>query len=93
MEMCYAVSEFQIPMELKKNIHLLGVGSHEMMTAFFVSPEYFNFVENVSYDSSTQANSWFFSRYRNKDWKNIMSKSIGWTYKYRSWKTNSAAHW
>lgn len=71
MEMCYAVSEFQIPIELKKNIHLLGVGSHEMMTAFFVSPDYFSFVENLSYDSSTQANSWFFSRYRTQDWVNI----------------------
>jgi len=83
MEMCYAVSEFQIPMELKKNIHLLGVGSHEMMTAFFVSPEYFNFVENVSYDSSTQANSWFFSRYRNKDWKNIEIDSPAGDYRER----------
>ena len=69
-EMIYSVKEFQIPLELKKNIHLLGVGSHEMLTPFFVSPEYFDFVENVSYDSSTQANSWFFSRYRDTLWVN-----------------------
>lgn len=70
MEMIYGCKNYEIPDDLKKNIHLLGVGSHEMMTAFFVSPEYFNFVENVSYDSSTQANSWFFSRYRDKNWNN-----------------------
>ena len=70
-EMIYAVKEFDIPMELKENIHLLGVGSHEMMIPFFVSPNYFDFVKNVSYDSSTQANSWFFSRYRDKNWNNI----------------------
>jgi len=71
MEMIYSVKDFQIPMRLKKNIHLLGLGSHEMMMPFFVSPDYFDFVENVSYDSSTQANSWFFSRYRDKNWVNI----------------------
>jgi len=74
-EMIYSVKEFQIPLELKKNIHLLGVGSHEMLSPFFVSPEYFDFVENVSYDSSTQANSWFFSRYRDTMWVNTELES------------------
>jgi len=81
MEMIYAVKEFQIPMNLKKNIHLLGVGSHEMMTPFFVSPEYFDFVDLVSYDSSTQANSWFFSRYRDTMWVNTELDSLATTEK------------
>ena len=83
MEMIYACKEFQIPMELKSNVHLLGVGSHDMMTPFFVSPEYFDFVKTLSYDSSTQANSWFFSRYRNKDWKNIEIDSPAGDYRQR----------
>lgn len=81
MEMIYAVKEFQIPLNLKKNIHLLGVGSHEMMIPFFVSPDYFDFVDLVSYDSSTQANSWFFSRYRDTMWVNTELDSLATTEK------------
>ena len=38
---------------------------------FIISPEYFSFIENLSYDSSSHASSWFFSRYRDKNYKQI----------------------
>ncbi len=38
---------------------------------FLVSPKYFNFIDNLSYDSSSHASSWFFSRYRDKNYKQI----------------------
>ena len=85
MEMIYAVKDLEIPMSLKENIHLLGVGSHKMMMPFFISPDYFNFVKNVSYDSSTHANSWFFSRYRDENWINIDIESPATTKKDHDW--------
>jgi len=85
MEMIYAVKDLEIPMSLKENIHLLGVGSHKMMMPFFISPEYFSFVKTVSYDSSTHANSWFFSRYRDENWVNIDIESPATTKKSDTW--------
>ena len=70
-EMIYAMKEYQIPDVIKENVHLLGVGNHEALSPFFLSPEYFSFIKNLSYDSSSHASSWFYSRYRNKDFTNI----------------------
>jgi len=70
-EMIYAMKEYQIPDVIKNNVHLLGVGNHEALSPFYLSPEYFSFIENLSYDSSSHASSWFYSRYRNRDFINI----------------------
>jgi hypothetical protein len=70
-EMIYAMKEYQIPDVIKENVHLLGVGNHEALSPFYLSPEYFSFIKNLSYDSSSHASSWFYSRYRNKDFVNI----------------------
>ena len=70
-EMIYAMKEYQIPDVIKNNVHLLGVGNHEALSPFYLSPDYFSFIENLSYDSSSHASSWFYSRYRNKDFVNI----------------------
>jgi len=69
LEMIYSVREYQVPESLRKNIHLLGVGNHDALLPFLVTPKYFDFIDTVSYDSSSHASSWFFSRYRNKDFK------------------------
>ena len=69
MEMIYACKEYQVPDSLKKNIHLLGVGNPNALQPFIVSPEYFDFIETLSFDSSSHASSWFFSRYRDKNYK------------------------
>ena len=69
MEMIYAAREYQVPDSLRKNIHLLGVGNPNALMPFIISPRYFDFIDNLSYDSSSHASSWFFSRYRNKDFK------------------------
>jgi len=71
MEMIYSIREYQVPDYLKKNIHLLGVGNPNALMPFIVSPRYFNFIDNLSYDSSSHASSWFFSRYRDKNYKQI----------------------
>ena len=71
MEMIYAAREYQVPDSLRKNIHLLGVGNPNALMPFIVSPKYFNFIENLSYDSSSHASSWFFSRYRDKKYNQI----------------------
>jgi len=71
MEMIYSSREYQVPDSLKKNIHLLGVGNPNALMPFIVSPDYFDFIENLSYDSSSHASSWFFSRYRDKNYKQI----------------------
>ncbi|SVD39185.1 uncharacterized protein METZ01_LOCUS392039, partial [marine metagenome] len=68
MEMIYSIREYQVPPSLKKNIHLLGVGNPQALMPFLLSPEYFDFVDTVSYDSSSHASSWFFSRYRDKNY-------------------------
>ena len=69
LEMIYSIRDYQVPDHLKKNVHLLGVGNHDALLPFIVTPDYFNFIENLSYDSTSHTSSWFFSRYRNKDWK------------------------
>ena len=69
MEMIYSLKEYQIPDSLKKNIHLLGVGNPNALMPFIVSPDYFDFIDTVSYDSSSHASSWFFSIYRDKNYK------------------------
>ena len=71
MEMIYACREYQVPDPLRKNIHLLGVGNPNALMPFIISPKYFDFIENLSYDSSSHASSWFFSRYRDKNYKQI----------------------
>ena len=71
MEMIYASREYQVPDSLRKNIHLLGVGNPNALMPFIISPEYFSFIENLSYDSSSHASSGFFSRYRDKNYKQI----------------------
>jgi hypothetical protein len=71
MEMIYAAREYQVPDSLRKNIHLLGVGNPNALMPFIVSPRYFNFIDNLSYDSSSHASSWFFSRYRDKNYNQI----------------------
>jgi len=38
---------------------------------FIISPRYFDFIDNLSYDSSSHASSWFFSRYRDKNYNQI----------------------
>ena len=70
-EMIYAMKEYQIPDIIKENVHLLGVGNHEALSPFFLNSDYFSFIKNLSYDSSSHASSWFYSRYRNKDFVNI----------------------
>ena len=69
-EMIYAMREYEIPDVIKNNVHLLGVGNHEALSPFYLSPDYFDFIENLSYDSSSHASSWFYSRYRDKNFKN-----------------------
>ena len=71
MEMIYSSREYQVPDSLRKNIHLLGVGNPNALMPFIVSPDYFNYIENLSYDSSSHASSWFFSRYRDKNYNQI----------------------
>ncbi len=71
MEMIYSSREYQVPDSLRKNIHLLGVGNPNALMPFIVSPGYFDYIENLSYDSSSHASSWFFSRYRDKNYKQI----------------------
>ena len=71
MEMIYSAREYQVPDSLRKNIHLLGVGNPNALMPFIVSPRYFDFIDNLSYDSSSHASSWFFSRYRDKNYKQI----------------------
>ena len=70
-EMIYAMKEYQIPDIIKENVHLLGVGNHDALSPFFLNPDYFSFIKNLSYDSSSHASSWFYSRYRNKDFINV----------------------
>ena len=70
-EMIYAMKEYQIPDVIKENVHLLGVGNHDALSPFFLNPDYFSFIKNLSYDSSSHASSWFYSRYRNKDFINV----------------------
>jgi len=70
-EMIYAMKEYEIPDVIKNNVHLLGVGNHEALSPFYLSPDYFSFIENLSYDSSSHASSWFYSRYRDKNFKAI----------------------
>ena len=70
-EMIYAMKEYQIPDVIKSNVHLLGVGNHEALSPFYLSPDYFSFIEHLSYDSSSHASSWFYSRYRDKNFKPI----------------------
>ena len=69
MEMIYSIKEYQVPDSLKKNVHLLGVGNPDALMPFIISPDYFDFIDTVSYDSSSHASSWFFSRYRDKNYK------------------------
>jgi|TARA_B110000858_G_scaffold169783_1_gene199143 hypothetical protein len=71
MEMIYSAREYQVPDSLRKNIHLLGVGNPNALMPFIVSPDYFDFIDNLSYDSSSHASSWFFSRYRDKNYNQI----------------------
>jgi hypothetical protein len=70
-EMIYAMKEYEIPDVIKNNVHLLGVGNHEALSPFYLSPDYFSFIENLSYDSSSHASSWFYSRYRDRNFKAI----------------------
>ena len=70
-EMIYAMKEYQIPDIIKENVHLLGVGNHDALSPFFLNTDYFSFIKNLSYDSSSHASSWFYSRYRNKDFINV----------------------
>ena len=70
-EMIYAMKEYEIPDVIKNNVHLLGVGNHEALSPFYLSPDYFSFIENLSYDSSSHASSWFYSRYRDKNFNAI----------------------
>ena len=67
-EMIYAMKEYQIPDIIKSNVHLLGVGNHEALSPFYLSPDYFDFIDHLSYDSSSHASSWFFSRYKDKNY-------------------------
>ena len=71
MEMIYSSREYQVPDSLRKNIHLLGVGNPNALMPFIISPDYFDYIENLSYDSSSHASSWFFSRYRDKNYNQI----------------------
>ena len=66
-EMIYAMKEYQIPDIIKSNVHLLGVGNHEALSPFYLSPDYFDFIDHLSYDSSSHASSWFFSRYKRQE--------------------------
>ena len=61
----------EIPDIIKENVHLLGVGNHDALSPFFLNTDYFSFIKNLSYDSSSHASSWFYSRYRNKDFINV----------------------
>lgn len=52
-DMLYAIKELDIPHNIKKNIHLLGVGSFTGLLPLVASPDYFSFIENLSFDSSS----------------------------------------
>jgi len=54
-DMLYGIKEYNIPDELKKNVHLLGVGSVDGLTPLTGSPEYFSFIDNLSFDSTSHA--------------------------------------
>lgn len=52
-DMLYTIKEFDIPLNIKKNIHLLGVGSFTGLLPLIASSDYFSFIENLSFDSSS----------------------------------------
>lgn len=52
-DLMYQIKNFDIPDEIKQNVHLLGVGSHTGFMPVFLSPSYFNFIDTLSFDSSS----------------------------------------
>jgi len=54
-EMLYSMGELELPDDVKKNIHLLGVGSAAQLGPILYSPDYFKFVEHLSFDSTSAA--------------------------------------
>ena len=52
-DMLYSSKEFDLPDHIKSNIHLLGVGSYQTLTPLLSSTDYFSYMHNVSFDSSS----------------------------------------
>lgn len=54
-DMLYGIKQYNIPEHIKSNIHLLGVGSYSGLIPLVHSTNYFSFVNNCSFDSSSHA--------------------------------------
>lgn len=65
LDMLYSIKVLEIPEKLKKNIHLLGVGNYSTLLPLILNPNYFNFIKNLSYDSTSHSSKYIFGNYVN----------------------------
>lgn len=49
----FSIKEWNVPEHLKKDLHLLGVGSAEVLLPIAGAKNFFSFIDNISFDSST----------------------------------------
>lgn len=54
-DLMYQIKEYNIPESIKKNVHLLGVGRATGFAPVLLSPEYFNFIDVLSFDSTSDS--------------------------------------
>lgn len=60
-DMIYGIKGYNIPDHIKKHIHFLGLGSPNALLPFIASPDYFNFIEKLSFDSTSHTRKYAFS--------------------------------
>ncbi len=71
IDMYYSLKDLNIPSDIKKNVHLLGVGSLDSLKPILANPEYFSFIENLSFDSSSHTSAFIFGRYVDENFNNV----------------------
>jgi hypothetical protein len=59
-ELAYVLGEIDIDPRVKKHIHILGAGTAKLLIPFLVSPDYFSFIERLSFDSTTHTRKYSF---------------------------------
>lgn len=66
-DMIYNYINIDLPDNIKKNVHLLGVGNIVTIFPFIFNKEYFSYIQHLSYDSTRQTNSYLFKRYTDSE--------------------------
>jgi len=75
-DILYQIKKYDIPDEIKKNIHLLGVGAINGFLPVLLSPDYFNFIDTLSFDSTSSSRKYGLDGLYNGERLNKNNKSI-----------------